>query len=231
MISLPSPLRRSSSAARAASSLATITRRPRRVLCSVPLALTWSHGGILHRVTHWPDVQFERLYGTEWIAIAPSPESLATAAKTLTAADWQPYLEFVPATVREFMAQFSFARLEALQVAARCPGLLADLAETPALTAFVSAHVELRGTTAPRWSEINAVHERNGVFGVLEWLGLPASRQTLAILRNVVQPNLPRRFLEPLRSMLWEPKALTALQRDPALTDRQLSHYIHALAA
>jgi hypothetical protein len=31
--------------------------------------------------------------------------------------------------------------------------------------------------------------------------------------------------------MLWEPKALTALQRDSALTDRQLSHYIHALAA
>jgi len=226
MISLPSPLR-----ARSASRSATVARRPRRVLCSVPLALTWSHSGVLHRVTHWPEVQFERLYGTEWIALAPSAESLATAAKTLTAADWQPYLEFVPAPVRDWLNRFAFARLEALQVAARCPGLLADLAETPALTAFVSAHVELRGTSAPRWSEINAVHERNGVFGVLEWLGLPASRQTLAILRNVVQPNLPRRFLEPLRSMLWEPKALTALQRDPALTDRQLSHYIHALAA
>jgi hypothetical protein len=86
MISLPSPLRRSSSAARAASSLATITRRTRRVLCSVPLALTWSHSGVLHRVTHWPEVQFERLYGNEWLVIAPSPESLATAAKTLTAA-------------------------------------------------------------------------------------------------------------------------------------------------
>jgi hypothetical protein len=185
----------------------------------------------LHRVTHWPDVQFERLYGTEWIAIAPSAEALATAAKTLTSADWEPYLEFVPTAVREFMALFAFSRLEALQVAARCPALMADLTETPALTAFVSAHVELRGSPAPRWTEINAIHERNGIFGVLEWLGLPASRQTLAILRNVVQPNLPRRFLEPLRSMLWEPKALTALQRDPALTDRQLSHYIHALAA
>jgi hypothetical protein len=201
------------------------------VKCYVPLALTWSHSGVLHRVTHWPDVQFERLYGTEWIAIAPSAEALATAAKTLTTADWQPYLEFVPAAVREFMAPFAFSRLEALQVAARCPALIADLTETPALTAFVSAHVELRGSPAPRWTEINAIHERNGIFGILEWLGLPASRQTLAILRNVVQPNLPRRFLEPLRSMLWEPKALTALQRDPALTDRQLSHYIHALAA
>ena len=226
MISLPSPLR-----ARAATRPATVTGRARRVLCSVPLALTWSHSGVLYRVTHWPEVRFERLYGTDWLALAPSPESLATAAKTLTAADWQPYLEFVPAAVREFIAHFAFARLEALQVAARCPALLVDLTETPALAAFVSAHVELRGTSAPRWSEINAVHERNGVFGVLEWLGLPASRQTLAILRNVVQPNLPRRFLEPLRSMLWEPKALTALQRDPALTDRQLSHYIHALAA
>jgi len=219
------------SSARSASSAPTITRRARNVKCYVPLALTWSHSGVLHRVTHWPDVQFERLYGTEWIAITPSAEALATAAKTLTTADWQPYLEFLPAAVCEFMAPFAFSRLEALQVAARCPALIADLAETPALTAFVSAHVELRGSPAPRWTEINAIHERNGIFGVLEWLGLPSSRQTLAILRNVVQPNLPRRFLEPLRSMLWEPKALTALQRDPALTDRQLSHYIHALAA
>ena len=219
------------SSARSASSAPTITRRARNVKCYVPLALTWSHSGVLHRVTHWPDVQFERLYGTEWIAITPSAEALATAAKTLTTADWQPYLEFVPAAVCEFMAPFAFSRLEALLVAARCPALITDLAETPALTAFVSAHVELRGSPAPRWTEINAIHERNGIFGVLEWLGLPASRQTLAILRNVVQPNLPRRFLEPLRSMLWEPKALTTLQKTPALTDRQLSHYIHALAA
>ena len=217
--------------ARSASYAPTTSRRASSVKCYVPLALTWSHSGVLHRVTHWPDVQFERLYGTDWIAIAPSAEALATAAKTLTAADWQPYLEFVPAAVREFMGPFNFSRLEALQVAARCPALIADLAETPALTAFVSAHVELRGSPAPRWTEINAIYERNGIFGILEWLGLPASRQTLAILRNVVQPNLPRRFLEPLRGMLWEPKALTALQRDPALTDRQLSRYIHALAA
>jgi hypothetical protein len=81
-------------------------------------------------VTHWPEVQFERLYGTEWIAMAPSTEALATAAKTLTAADWQPFLEFVPGAVREFMAPFAFSRLEALQVAARCPALIADLAET-----------------------------------------------------------------------------------------------------
>eukprot|EP01035_Chromulina_nebulosa_P032055 gene32054-42773_t len=60
--------------ARSASRPATVARRPRRVLCSVPLPLTWSHSGVLHRVTHWPDVQFERLYGTEWIALAPSAE-------------------------------------------------------------------------------------------------------------------------------------------------------------
>ena len=230
MISLPSPLRRSS-VARASSRSATVARRPRRVLCSVPLALTWSHGGILHRVTHWPEVRFERLYGTEWIALAPAAESLATAAKTLTAADWSPYLEFVPVAVREFIAQFSFSRLEALQVAGRCPALLAELTETPALTAFVSAHVDLRGGAGPRWSEINAVHDRNGLYGVLEWLGLPASRSTLAILKNVVQPNLPRRFLEPLRQMLWQPQALASLQSAPALTDRQLSRYLHVLAA
>ena len=205
---------------------------PRRTKkCLVPLALAWSHGGVPYRVTAWPEVQFERLYGTDWIPIAPSEEVLASAAQACGPLEWRPYLEFVPADVREFLARFSFARMEALQVIARCPALLPALAETPALTAFVAAHVGLRGTARPCWSEIGAVHERNGVFGVLEWLGLPASRQTLAILRNVEEPDLPKRFLAPLRTLLWEPRTIFALQRLPAITDRQLASYCHALAA
>jgi hypothetical protein len=121
--------------------------------------------------------------------------------------------------------------MEALQVIARCPALLPELAETPALTAFLAAHVSLRGTPAPGWEEINAVYERSGIFGVLEWLGLPASRQTLAILRNIEEAELPKRFLEPLRTMLWEPRTIFALQRLPAITDRQLARHCHALAA
>ncbi len=203
----------------------------RRMKCFLPVALTWSHCGVPYRVTPWPEVQFERLYGDDWIAMAPSEGVLASAAQAFGPLEWRPYLEFTSGDVREFLGRFSWARMEALQVIARCPALLPVLAETPALTAFVAAHVELRGTPAPCWGEINAVFERSGVFGVLEWLGLPASRQTLAILGNVAEPDLPKRFLEPLRTLLWEPRTIFALQRMPAITDRQLARFCHALAA
>jgi len=121
--------------------------------------------------------------------------------------------------------------MEALQVIARCPSLLSTLDETPALTAYLAAHVSLRGTMEACWQEIEAVHERSGVFGLLEWIGLPASRQTLAILGNVAEPDLPKRFLESLRALLWEPTAIFALQRMPAITDRMLAETMHALAA
>ncbi len=199
--------------------------------CLVPLALTWSHGGVPWRVTPWPEVRFECRYGDEWIPAMPTDVALASAAQTCGPLGWRPYLEFVPADVREFLGRFAFARMEALQVVARCPELLPALLETPALTAYLAAHTELRGAAAPCWAEIGAVHERSGVFGLLEWLGLPASRQTIAILRNIVEPDLPRRFLEPLRSLLWEPTSIFALQRLPAITDRQLARYCHALAA
>jgi hypothetical protein len=199
--------------------------------CPVPLALGWSHCGIEYRVTAWPEVRFERRYGDEWIPAEPGEDALASAAQSCGPAEWRSYLEFVPADLREFLSGFSFARMEALQVVARCPSLLPALVDAPALTAFVAAHSTLRGTTRPGWDEIEAVHERNGVFGVLEWLGLPASRQTLAILRNVAQPDLPKRFLDPLRTLLWEPRAIFTLQRLTAITDRQLARYCHALAA
>jgi hypothetical protein len=199
--------------------------------CLVPLALSWSHTGISYRVTPWPDVRFERLYGEDWIEVSPTEDALASAAQTCGAREWRPYLEFVPAAVREFLLQFSLTRMEALQVAARCPALVADLAGTPALTAFIAAHVSLRGTNDSCWNEINAVHERSTIFGVLEWLGLPAGPQTLAIFRNFSEPDIAKRLLPPLRTLLWDPQAIFALQRLPAITDRQLSHYCHALAA
>lgn len=199
--------------------------------CFVPLALSWSHIGVTYRVTAWPDVSFERLYGDDWVAASPAEEVLGSAAQALGPKEWRPYLEFVPEEVREFIGRFSFARMEALQVAAHCPALVAELTEIPALTSFISSHVGLRGTLIPRWGEINAVHDRSGLFGVLEWLGLPASRQTLNILRKVVEPDLPKRFLEPLRTLLWEPRSIFAMQRNAEITDRQLANYCHALAA
>jgi hypothetical protein len=205
------------------------TLRPKK--CFVPLALSWSHIGIAYRATAWPETRFERLYGDEWIPAAPSEDALASAAQSLGPKEWRPYLEFVPATVRDFILRFSFGRMEALQVAVHCPALVSELMEIPALTSFLSAHAGLRGTAGPRWNEINAVYERSGAFGVLEWLGLPASPQTLNILRKVVAPDLPKRFLEPLRTLLWEPRSIFALQRNDELTDRQLENYCHALAA
>lgn len=204
-------------------------RRPK--ICAVPLALKWSHLGIGYRVTAWPDAQFERLYGSDWISVNPSMEAMASASQSLDASAWKVYLDFMPREIRDFLEVFTFTRMEALQVIARCPTLLATLQATPALTGFVSAHSFLRAESEPRWSEIESVHERSGVFGLLEWLGLPASRQTLEVLHHVESPDVPKRLLEPLRTALWEPRTLFALQRESTLTDRLLTRTCHALAA
>ena len=206
-------------------------RSSRAKRCFVPLALAWSHCGVPYRVTAWPDVQFERLYGDEWIAVSPGEDVLASAAQSCGPLAWRAYLEFVPTEPREFLLRFTLMLMEALQVIARCPELLGVLAETPALLAFIAAHAAPARGAEPRWAELNAVFERSGTFGVLEWLGLPASRQTLGILRAIVDPDVPKRLLEPMRTMLWEPRGIFALQRMPAITDRQLARECHALAA
>src|ERR1043165_7482643 len=107
----------------------TNNRRMKKKM-ALPLALTWSHCGVSYRVTPWPEVQFERLYGEEWIAATPADDVLASAGQVCGVLEWRPYLEFVPADVREFLARFSFTRLEALLVVARCPALLPVLQET-----------------------------------------------------------------------------------------------------
>jgi len=206
-----------------------LTQRPLKN--SLPLALTWAHYGELHRVTPWPEVRFERLYGEDWIMINPDSELLEAASLACRHCDWRPYLEFVPAEVRTFLAGFSFNRMDALLVVSQCPALLAELIEVPALTAFLANHPTLRGTTAASWAEITAVYERNGIYGVLEWLGLPASRQTLTILSHLESPDLPKRFLDPLRTQLWEPRTIFALQRLPAITDRLLANFFRHPAA
>lgn len=182
-------------------------------------------------MTSWPEVKLERLLGDSWVAAEPTEDVLASAAQSCGPREWKPYLEFVPAEARAFLARFTFARMPALVVVSRCPGLLAELIDTPALTMFLAAHVDLRGTPGPRWSEINVVHEREGVFGVLEWLGLPSSRQTLAILRHVAAPDLARKLLEPLRSALWDPETMWELLHSENLTDARIQAACHALAA
>lgn len=195
--------------------------------------LTWAHYGVLHRVTAWPDLRFEAQLDGRWMAFTPDPtdERFASAAVMLDAGSWNRFLDFMPLPERHFLETFKAGRIAALVVLASCPDLLADLDEVPAFTAFLAHHVSLRGDRAPQWATINAIHERDGLFGLLEWLGLPASRQTLTILGQITEPDLSRRVLVPLRGALWEPETLWALQHSPRLTERELLTRCHALAA
>jgi hypothetical protein len=194
--------------------------------------LIWIHDGNRYRVTVWPDVSFQREAGPDrWRTTEVDETAFASAALGVTPNQWRRYLEFVSPAAREFLERFQFGRMAALFVITRCPALLAELQHVPALTTFLAAHVTLCGGDEPRWREIGAIFEREGIFGVLQWLGMPASRQTLAILGNIADPDLARRLLEPLRAALWEPEAIWALSRAPALTDERLAEACHALAA
>jgi len=205
--------------------------RPRR---SSPVQLTWSHYGRLHRVTAWPEVQFEAEIDGRWETYTPDPSDAAFIAGSvmLDAPKWQRFLDFLPALELDFVRAFKFGRLAALAVITRCPALLPDLLETPALMPLIAAHTQLRGTGGPRWNELVAVHERSGLFGVLEWLGLPASKSTLSVLGRVVDPDLPRRLLQPIRAALWQPAVVGHFERRPSLDEQELLATCgHALAA
>jgi hypothetical protein len=194
--------------------------------------LTWIHDGVRHRVLLHPDVSFEReTVSGQWVAAELSEDACASAALGVTARQWRQASGYLPATCRELLERFELGRMAALQVVTRCPSLIELLTATPALIPFLHGHLGLRGGDTPRWSEIAAVFEREGIFGLLQWLGLPASRQTIAILQNIADPDLPRRLLEPLRSALWEPEAIWALSHAPELTDEDLARTCSALAA
>jgi hypothetical protein len=215
-----------------------VARSPRKSSASGPSfaeaspELRWIHDGVRHRVTVWPEVSFQQERGVEaWEETELSEAALASAALGVTANQWRRYLDFVPAAEREFLAGFQFNRIGALLVLVRCPELVDELRSVPALLSFLVAHRSLRGEASARWAEISAVFDREGVFGVLQWLGLPASRQTLRILGNIADPDLPRRLLEPLRAALWEPEAIWALAHAEKLTDERIAAACHALAA
>lgn len=208
------------------------SRRPRVAHAVLTPGLGWIHDGCRYRVSVWPEVRFEREVTPDvWVEDDMHEDAFASAALAVSPAQWAGYLDFAPAEVRAFLEQFSYGRMAALHVITRCPALLTELQETPALTAFLALHLSLRGGDAAGWAEIGAVAEREGVFGVLQWLGLPASRQTVTILRNIADPDLPRRLLAPLRAALWEPEAIWALAHAPALTDARLAATCHAMAA
>jgi len=194
---------------------------------ALPLSLQWAHYGMLHQITAWPDVRVEKNYGGEWIPVRPSAELLEAAALELSrrghSAHWDSYLDFVPLPEREFIQHFEFNRVSALLAVAHCPMLLPDLRRTPALIVFLAEQFELRSEGEATWGQLNAVYERAGIWGVLEWLGLPATTHTLRALGDLDSPDLPHRFLKPLRAQLWaeEPQALSFSER---LVGRSLRH-------
>ena len=170
-----SPRYRLRSGLRATSRPATLRRRP-AAAAAIP-ALTWIHDGFRHRVSVWPDVDFEReVAPDEWIADEPGEAALASAALGIGAVQWRAWLEYAPAEVREFLLGFGSGRLAALHVIVRCPELRAELAEAPALAVFLAAHRSLRGGEAAAWAEIAAVFVpllRVGVYAALfEWVNL-----------------------------------------------------------
>jgi hypothetical protein len=206
---------------------------PARLKSSLSGRLTWSHYGVLHRVISDTSLRFERQEDDEWVAFTPDPahDCFASAAVMLDARAWARFLEFVPSDVRDLLERFGPGRLASLAVWAQCPALLPDLLAHPVLTPFLARHVPLRGGHRPAWNELAAVHEREGLFGVMAWIGLPASPQTLRVLDRVGDPDLPRRLLAPLRANLWDPTSLWALQSYPVLGERELLSCCHALAA
>ncbi|MFZ9748197.1 MAG: hypothetical protein ACO3G4_16390 [Opitutaceae bacterium] len=199
---------------------------------TTPASLHWIHDGYRHRVSAWPEAAFCReVIPGRWESEDPSPGALASAALAVGGAAWRRFLEFFPPEVRGLLQRYTHGRMAALLVTLRCPELIAELHQTPVLAGFLAAHPELRGGGAAAWAEISAVYGRDGAFGLLQWLGLPASRQTLAILRKVSEPDLPPRLLSPLRASLWEPAIRSQLTRVQALGDEDLFLACHALAA
>lgn len=186
--------------ARMNSLLARFPRSPRNSRVRVAATasrpdLTWIHDGARHRVSVWPDVRFERELGPdEWVELEPGEGAFASAALGVTGRQWRRYSS---------SCRRRAGILGAIPVqpdgGAACPhalsALLHELVQVPALTAFLTAHLGLRGGDAPAWGEISAVYERDGLFGVLQWLGLrlPTDARHPAARRRSRPPAAPAR--------------------------------------
>lgn len=200
-------------------------------LLSRSIELVWSHNGERFCVDN--ELNFLRESNAGWETWVPDPSSsiFTSAADQISDVRWNAFLDFLPAAQRRLLEYFEIGRASVLAVVAFCPELLSDLLATPALAPFVAEHARLRGTEGPRWDELKAVHSRGGVFSLLEWLGMPASRQTLSVLQKIATPDLARRLLDPIRVSLWEPETVWVLQHMPSLSERALAHHCECVAA
>jgi len=169
-------------------------------------ALTWSHLGQLHRVTVGPEANFEReVTPGRWEGFQPNPmgAEFVAAAVMIDARRWRSYLEYLPADEARWVNAFGSHRMLALAALRECPALKEDFMNLPVLALLVAAHPLLRDTTTPAWAELTTVFERNGLFGLLEWLGLPATGACLEFLAEA-QRDTALCQLEPMRGRLWQ---------------------------
>jgi hypothetical protein len=168
----------------------------------------WYHDGILHRVRlSGADevVVFEWQPEGFWEPFVPNPASdtFVSAAIDIQDEPWREFVRQLPVNWQDFLGWFQFNRLEALAVLSQCPQLMPHLERVPALMMFVATHATLRSPNTTHWAEINAIYERENIYGVLSWLGLPSSPHTLAILSDHPEPEVPRSELAIIRSALW----------------------------
>jgi hypothetical protein len=183
----------------------TSRRSASRRSANLSPALLWHHLGKGYRISIWPEVAFEKeITPGLWRPFTPDPRGdvFSAGAVMLDRRRWKPYLEFCPASWRELIEKFSFHRLHALTALALCPALQEDFEDSPILALLAASHAELRGSP-PEWGELNAVRERGNVYAVMEWLGLPSTREALEQLQQI-DLDLPLRDLRRIREVLWQ---------------------------
>ena len=174
---------------------------------SVNLApdLIWHHMGKGYRVSIWPEVAFEKEISQGlWRSYTPDPRGdvFCAGAVMLDRRRWKPYLEFCPQSWVSLIEKFSFHRLHALTALALCPALQEDFEDSPILALLAASHADLRGS-APEWGELNAVREHGNVYSVMEWLGLPSTKEALEQLQQI-DLDIPLRDLRRVREVLWQ---------------------------
>ncbi len=200
-------------------------RRSSRRTVNLSPDLIWHHLGKAYRVSIWPEVAFEQEISQGlWRPFTPDPRSdvFCAGAVMLDRRRWKPYLEFCPSSWTELIERFSFHRLHALTALAFCPALQEDFETSPILALLAAAHAELRGS-APEWGEINAVREHGNIYAVMEWLGLPSTKEALEQLQHI-DLDIPLRDLRQVRELLWK-------RHDARLSSRGASFSFSPMAA
>lgn len=180
-------------------------RRSSRRPVNLSPDLIWHHMGKGYRVSIWPEVAFEKEISQGlWRPFTPDPRGdvFTSGAVMLDRRRWKPYLEFCPQSWQDLIGRFSFHRLHALTALALCPALQEDFEESPILALLAASHAELRGS-APEWGELNAVREHGNVYSIMEWLGLPSTKEALEQL-NEIDLDIPLRDLRRVRELLWQ---------------------------